>query len=87
MAGLVMGAWMGAALLPIDILTWDRHEALGSKLQVTGVLGAVMVLSVYWGFRARREGRRLAFHLQAVIPIMLLCASTLIVLASRWAAR
>jgi hypothetical protein len=82
-AGLVATAWVAAAILPIDILTMDHSESLGSKLQVIGAPGAVIALSVYLGLRARRKGRRLAFYLRAVVTIVLLWTSTPFVLATR----
>jgi hypothetical protein len=85
--GLVATAWVGAALLPIAILGSDRPESIGTRLQVLGILGALLALSLFLGLRARRQGRRLAFYLRAVIPVALLCASMAIVLAARWAAR
>jgi hypothetical protein len=86
-AGLVMGAWVSAATLPMDILSMDQSQSIGTKLEIVGILGAVMALSIYLGFRARRQGRRLAFYLRAVVTLVLLCTSTVIVLASRWMAR
>lgn len=86
MAGVVICAWIGAALLP-NILSANGSESPVSKLQIAGVLGGIIALSVYLGFRARHQGRQLAFYLRAVVPLVLLCTSTAVALLSRWPAR
>lgn len=42
--------------------------------------GAVVVLSAHWGLRARREGRRLASCLRAVVPPTVNCSGALLCL-------
>ena len=82
-AGVVSMAWLFAATFPLLIHFVNSAESTSSKIQLISMLCATIGMSVYLGIRAQQQGRRLAFYLRAVMPIALLCTSTVLYWVSR----
>jgi hypothetical protein len=82
MAGtaLMLGAWILAVGLPVRLWNSDPSEPLGPTLLFTGLGIAIVALSIYRGLRARQEQRWAIFYLNAVVPLVLLCASMIFTL-------
>jgi hypothetical protein len=77
----VFAAWVLAVSVPLVFLFAAPPTSAG--LMLCPIAAVFIAISCYRGLKARRDGSRKGFVLKFVLPLILLCMSTTVVLSSK----